>query len=179
MYRTNPITAKQIIASLRAAQLHQAECEQGSDGLRKCYELVNYVFLQMDQEEGKIQPTTGKIREEKEGWIGKGALISWSSILVPGRPTLHLLSPCASHQKGICRAPWLRALSLANVIICASGVGQNWPRINKQEGRRTVNKQHIRRQSTPAKRNLKRGWMERWTHTQTHTDKYRLCLCPQ
>lgn len=117
----------------------------------------------MDQE----NPTNNQeIREEKEGWIGRGALISWSSILVPGRPTLHLLSPCASHQKGICRAPWLRALSLANVIISASGVGQNWPRINKQEGQRTVNKQHIRQQSTPAKWNLKRGWMERWTHTQ-------------
>lgn len=107
-----------------------------------------------------------EIREEKEGWISRVALISWSSILVPGRPTLHLLSPCAFHQKGICRAPWLRALSLANVIISASGVGQNWPRINKQEGRRTVNKQHIRRQLTPAKWNLKHGWVERWTHTQ-------------
>lgn len=75
---------------------------------------------------------------------GRDTLTSWSSILVPGRPTLHLLSPRASHQKGIYRVLWLRAPSLANIIICASGVGQNWPRINKQKGLRTVNKQHIR-----------------------------------
>lgn len=118
----------------------------------------------MDQEEGKYNQ---QVREEQEGWIGRGALISLSSILVPGRPTLHLLSPCASHQKGIYRATWLRALSLANVIICASGVRQNWPRINKQEGRRTVNKQHIRRQSTPAKWNLN-GDGEMDTHTLLH-----------
>lgn len=71
-------------------------------------------------------------------------MTSWSSILVPGRPTLHLLSPSASHQKGICKVLWLWAPSLANIIICASGVGQNWHRANKQKGRRTVNKQRIR-----------------------------------
>jgi len=75
---------------------------------------------------------------------GRDILASWSSILVPGRLTLHLLSPSASHQKGIYRVLWLRATSLASIIICASGVGQNWPCINKQRGRRTVNKQRIR-----------------------------------
>lgn len=86
-----------------------------------------------------------KSEETKDrGMEGRGTMASWSSILVPWRPTLHLLSFTASHQKGIYRVPWLQAPSLASIIICASGVRQNWPCINKQKGHRTVNKQHIR-----------------------------------
>lgn len=46
---------------------------------------------------------TQEVRDEQRdrGMEGRGTLASWSSILVPGRPTLHLLSPSASHQKGI------------------------------------------------------------------------------
>lgn len=109
-----------------------------------------FPFLQINEEQGPQNHQPGS--QWREGRMDRrDALICWSSILVPGRPTLHLLSPCASHQRGIYRVPLLQALSLGNVIICASGVGQNWPRINKQEGRRTVNKQHIRPQSTWAK----------------------------
>lgn len=89
--------------------------------------------------------------------VGGGTLVSWSSILVPGRPTLHLLSPSAAHQKGIYRVQWLRAPSLVSIIICASGAGQNWPCINKQKGRRTANKQRIRNNQWRQK-----NWNPKW-----------------
>lgn len=104
--------------------------------------VIVYKVISLLHEEQEIKLVSDRNLEKWKG--GRGTLASWSSILVPRRPTLHLLSPSASHQKGIYGVRWLRAPSLASIIICASGVGQNWPCINKQKGRRTMNKQHIR-----------------------------------
>lgn len=102
MYRTNPITsvtAKQIIASLYTAQLHQAECEQGSDSLRKYYKLVNFVFLQMDQEEEKYNQQPGS--QKREGRMDRQGrpdfqvfnLSPWEAITAPA------VSLCLSSER--------------------------------------------------------------------------------
>lgn len=135
-----------------------------------CYSCIHFMDTlskKITEEQERKKQEVGEEQKDR-GMEGRGTLTSWSSILVPGRPTLHLLSPSASHQKGIYRVPWLRAPSLASIIICASGVGQNWPCINKQKGRRTVNKQHIRDNQRFQNETLSIPQIERWTHGHMH-----------